>query len=78
MWEIRRLGAASAGVAGIAEGNHVDSSRAGKPAEFRLLLDAIGDESVNLRPEVLELLQRLARELSGEPPAHSAGTPANA
>jgi hypothetical protein len=37
-----------------------------------LLLEALADESAQRHPEVLQLLHRLARDLSGEPPTLSA------
>ncbi len=42
-------------------------------ARCELLVDALADGGAQRRPEVLELLQRLARELCGEPPALRAG-----
>ena len=37
-------------------------------ARRALLVEALADDSVHRHPEVSELLQRLARELCGEPP----------
>jgi EmrB/QacA subfamily drug resistance transporter len=42
-------------------------------ARRELLVDALADDGAQRRPEVLELLQRLARELCGEPPTLRAG-----
>ncbi len=42
-------------------------------ARCELLVDALADDGAQRRPEVLELLQRLARELCGEPPTLRAG-----
>ena len=37
-------------------------------ARRELLVEALADDGADRRPEVLALLQRLARELCGEPP----------
>jgi DNA-binding MarR family transcriptional regulator len=41
-------------------------------ARRTLLAEALADGSADRQPEVMELLRRLARELSGEPPRRPA------
>jgi EmrB/QacA subfamily drug resistance transporter len=71
--ERRLLSAGSDG--GVGDGAAPQLTAAGREhaerlltARRELLVEALADESAERRPEVLALLQRLARELCGEPP----------